>query len=83
LAFDVIKEVGPRGEFLTNKHTFSHFRTEFYQSVLSDRARVNQDGLTIEQRANARWKKMLDEYVQPSLPADIDDDLKRYIEKRK
>ena len=50
---------------------------------MSDRARVNQDGLTIEQRANARWKKLLDEYVQPSLPADIDAELKSYIEKRK
>lgn len=83
LAFDVIKQVGPRGEFITNRHTFSHFRTEFYQTQLSDRARVNQDGLTIEQRANARWKKMLNEYVQPALPAEIDAALRRYIEQRK
>lgn len=83
LAFNAIKEVGPRGEYITNKHTFANFRKEFFQAQLSDRARVNQDGLTIEQRANARWKKMLAEYVEPSLPADIDAALKRYMEKRK
>lgn len=83
LAFDVIKQVGPRGEYITNKHTFSHFRNEFFQAQLSDRARVNQDGLTIAERANARWKKMLAEYVEPALPADVDAELKRYIENRK
>ncbi|HML32431.1 trimethylamine methyltransferase family protein [Sporomusa sphaeroides] len=79
LAFEVAKQVGPRGEYITNKHTFTHFRKEFYQAQLSDRARVNQDGLTIEERANARWKKMLEEYVQPALPEDVDAELQRYI----
>lgn len=79
LAFDTIKQVGPRGEYITNKHTFAHFRKEFYPAQLSDRARVNQDGLTIEQRANARWKKMLNEYVCPALPEAVDAELQRYI----
>ncbi|SCM78326.1 Trimethylamine methyltransferase MttB [uncultured Sporomusa sp.] len=79
LAFEVAKQVGPRGEYITNKHTFAHFRKEFYQAQLSDRARVNQDGLTIEERANARWKKMLEEYVYPALPEAIDTELQCYI----
>jgi len=76
LAFDVIKEVGPQGEFLSHEHTFMHFRSEFYQPVLSDRQNADQweknGALTAEQRANARWKKMLEEYVEPKLDKDID-----------
>jgi trimethylamine--corrinoid protein Co-methyltransferase len=76
LAYDVIKEVGPQGEFLSHEHTFTHFRNEFYQVVLSDRMNADQwkrnGSLTAEQRANARWKKMLDEYVEPKLDKDID-----------
>ncbi|UMZ75471.1 trimethylamine methyltransferase family protein [Natranaerofaba carboxydovora] len=37
LAFDVIKEVGCCGEFLSNIHTFNHFREEFHFPKVSDR----------------------------------------------
>jgi trimethylamine--corrinoid protein Co-methyltransferase len=86
LAFDVIKELGPQGAFIDHDHTFEHFRTEFYQPVLSDRnnptAWKEQGSLTAEQRANARWKKLLSEYEEPKLPADVDRDLRKFIEKR-
>jgi trimethylamine--corrinoid protein Co-methyltransferase len=76
LAYDVIKEVGPQGEFLSHDHTFEHFRNEFYQPVLSDRSNPEawekNGSLTAEKRANARWKKMLEEYVEPKLDKDID-----------
>jgi trimethylamine--corrinoid protein Co-methyltransferase len=86
LAFDVIKEVGPQGAFIDHDHTFEHFRTEFYQPVMSDRnnqvAWKEQGSLTAEQRANARWKKLLSEYEEPKLPADVERDLRKFIEKR-
>ena len=34
LAFDVIREVGPGGNFLGTDHTASHFRTEFWEPRL-------------------------------------------------
>ena len=37
LAFDLIKEVGPGGHFVTAKHTRRFMRTEHYQPSLSDR----------------------------------------------
>jgi trimethylamine--corrinoid protein Co-methyltransferase len=87
LAFDVVKEVGPQGAFIDHDHTFEHFRTEFYQPVLSDRDNAikwkERGSLTAEQRANARWKKLLSEYEEPKLPADVDRDLRKFIEKRK
>jgi trimethylamine--corrinoid protein Co-methyltransferase len=37
LAFDLIKEVGPGGNFVTAKHTRRFMRSEHYQPLLSDR----------------------------------------------
>jgi len=37
LAFDLIKEVGPGGNFVTAKHTRRFMRSEHYQPFLSDR----------------------------------------------
>jgi trimethylamine--corrinoid protein Co-methyltransferase len=37
LAYDLIKEVGPGGSFVTAKHTRQFMRTEHYQPTLSDR----------------------------------------------
>ena len=37
LAFDLIAQVGPGGNFLTAKHTRRHMRSEHYQPSLSDR----------------------------------------------
>jgi len=37
LAFDVIKQVGPGGNFVTAKHTRRFMRSEHYQTALSDR----------------------------------------------
>jgi len=87
LAFDLIKEVGPQGGYINQAHTFKNFRQEFYQPAVSDRNNyeqwVKKGSLTAEQRANARWKKLLAEYEEPKLPADVDRDLRKYIEKLK
>ncbi len=83
LAFDVIKEVGPRGEFLTEEHTFEYFQEAHYHPFISDFRNVAQweaDGKrTIAERANARWKKMLEEYIQPDFSAELDNELKKYL----
>ncbi|MBQ4091751.1 MAG: trimethylamine methyltransferase family protein, partial [Firmicutes bacterium] len=36
---------------------------------------------SLEQAANARWKQILEEYVAPDFPNDIDRDLQKYISK--
>lgn len=84
LAYDVIKEVGPGGVFLTHDHTVENFRDEFYFPTLSNKKSYEQwveDGsLPIEKVANAKWKAILESYGEPTLPADIDADLKKYME---
>lgn len=36
LGVDVIKEVGPRGEFLSHKHTYKNFKNEINTNVIED-----------------------------------------------
>lgn len=83
MAFDVIKSVGPQGAYIDQRHTFKNFRKEFYQPVLSDRNPPNkwrdEGALTAEQRANKRWKKLLAEYKEPALPADVINDMEKYM----
>lgn len=37
MAIDIIKEIGPGGEFISHEHTFANFRKEQSQSKLLDR----------------------------------------------
>ena len=37
LAFDIIKQVGPGGNFISQKHTRNNMRSEHYRPMLSDR----------------------------------------------
>ncbi|MEG0999275.1 MAG: trimethylamine methyltransferase family protein [Clostridiales bacterium] len=84
LAYDAIAEVGPQGQFLTSDHTFAHFRKTFYRPFITDRQNAQQwkgnGGCSLEQKANKQWKQMLADYVEPTLPADIDAALKKYVE---
>ncbi len=83
LAADVINEVGPGGEYLTNLHTFKHFKTEFYTPVMEERDNFeswsNKGGLTMEQRANARYKEILENYKEPDMDNAVRKDLDAYI----
>lgn len=84
LAYDVTKEIGPQGEFLTHPHTFAHFRDTFYRPFLSDRQNAESwkanGALSMEERATAKWKEILANYEEPALPADVDADLRKYME---
>jgi trimethylamine--corrinoid protein Co-methyltransferase len=85
LAFDVINEVGSGGHFLDKDHTFDHFRTEFYQPQLSNRDdfvtwQANGSPLSME-TANKKYQTILENYEAPVLPADVDRDLQKFIEK--
>jgi trimethylamine--corrinoid protein Co-methyltransferase len=87
LAFDIVKDVGPGGHFLDKDHTFDHFRTEFYQPQLSNRDdyiswQAKGSPYSME-TANRKYKEILETYETPELPADVDKDLLKFIEKLK
>jgi trimethylamine--corrinoid protein Co-methyltransferase len=85
LCLNVIREVGPGGHFLDTDHTFEHFRTEFYQPQLSNRdvfeSWRDQGSPQCMQAANKRYKEIIETYEVPELPADVDKNLQKFIEK--
>jgi len=74
LAFDLIKQVGPGGNFVTAKHTRRFMRSEHYQPSLSDRdSREDWEakgGKVTWERAAERVKEILANHKY-SLPAAI------------
>jgi len=86
LAFEVIEEVGPGGEYLTHAHTFRNFRKELHAPILEEKSSYDKwraDGQTsMEQRANRKWKEILGKYREPQLPPETETALKQYIRRK-
>ncbi len=86
-ALDAIREVGPGNHFLGCAHTQANFKTAFYLSPLTDNNSFEQweseGSKTMEQRANAYWKKQLSEYQPPEIDPAVDQALIDYMERRK
>ena len=86
-AMDAIREVGPGSHFLGSKHTQANFETAFYRSRLADNNSFEQweqeGALEMATRANAVWKRMLQNYEAPPLDVSIDEALQEFMERRK
>jgi len=86
-AMDAIEEVGPGQHFLGCAHTQANFREAFYHSPINDNnsfEKWKEDGeLSLEQRANAYYKKQLKEYELPEMDPAIDEALIEFMDKRK
>ncbi len=85
LAKDLINSVGPGGEFLTNIHTFKHFKHEFYSPIIEERNYfenwADNGSLTMEQRANYKYKEILANYKQPDMDGAVRKDLDAYMDR--
>lgn len=86
-ALDAIAEVGPGNHYLGCAHTQANFRSAFYRSPISDSNSFEQwkeDGeLDHAQRANAYYKKQLQEYQAPAIDPAVDEALLDFIKRRK
>ena len=87
LALSALKDVGPGQHFLGCEHTQQNFETAFYRSTVADNNSFEQweseGSMDAAQRANALWRKSLDEYQQPAMDAAIDEELRDYVERKK
>lgn len=83
LAVDVIDTVGPGGEFLTNMHTFQHFKSEVYSPLMEEKGNYksweSKGSLTMEQRAHALFKEILANYQAPDMDPAVRKDLDQYM----
>ncbi len=85
-ALDAVADVGPGNHYLGCDHTQRNFETAFFRSTVSDNKTFEQwrgDGSLWEhERANATWKRMLQEYEAPALDAGISDGLDDFVARR-
>ena len=82
LAFDVLKEVGPGGHFVSNRHTRRHMRSEQYIPQLSDRENRDQwamSGKDARARAADKAREGLDGATEPVLSQGVRENLKKRI----
>jgi len=85
LALDIIHEVGPGGQFLSHKHTFSHMR-ELSQAKLFDRRNRESwknelKGKDLTQRAYEAAAKIVAEHKPMPLPDGTLETMKSLLEK--
>jgi trimethylamine--corrinoid protein Co-methyltransferase len=79
LALDVIKEVGPRGQFLRHRHTRDHIRERVFSDLTSQPAPSGgiRDPLEVA-REKAGW--ILNNYIPQPLEDEKQCELKRILE---
>ena len=74
LAVEVIKNVGPGGHYMSQKHTLEHVR-ELYMPSLFDResevAWVKAGKKDVRDMARMKAKKILSEHTPTPLPKDV------------
>ena len=87
LALDAIAEVGPFGHFFGADHTQSRYRDAFYAPLLSDWRNYESweeaGAIWTHDRANAAWKRILEEYESPPMDVAIADELAAFVARRK
>ena len=87
LGFDAIAEVGPGGHFFGSAHTLERYETAFYRPLLSDWRNFEtwqEDGArTATERANAIWKQLLAESVEPPMDPTVREALDAFVARRK
>jgi trimethylamine--corrinoid protein Co-methyltransferase len=84
LAYDMIAQVGPGGNYLMETHTLKRCRTEFWQPAVCSREGIEPwmdagrpDAVT---RARKRWQKLLAEHEDPPLDETVARQLLKYVE---
>ena len=75
LAVNVIQSVGPRGNFITQRHTFDHFRTEFYHPTVFSRQTYEKwakERQTAALAAREAVGRILARYAPPPTEASLE-----------
>ncbi len=86
-AISSFEEVGPGNHFFGSAHTMKYYQEAFYESELFSTQSYEQwedeGSKNVVQRANAKWKKMLETYQEPGLDQAKDEELKEFMNRRK
>jgi len=87
LAYSAHQEVGQGGHFLGAVHTLERFRECFYRPLLSSTENYERwnrkGGRDAATRANEVWKHKLEEYEQPAMEPELEQELRAYVDRRR
>ena len=87
IALEAIREVGPGGHFFGAAHTQERYETAFYTPFVSDWSNYenwrDRGSIDTPRRANAIWKRILEEFVPPPLDEGLREELAEFVERRK
>jgi trimethylamine--corrinoid protein Co-methyltransferase len=87
LAMSAFREVGPGKHFFGCAHTLANYETAFWDSDTADNNSFEQwrdEGeKTATERANARYRRLLQDYQAPPLDPAVDEALTEFVTKRK
>jgi len=79
----VFKEIGSGGDFVSTKHTRENFRKEMYIPKMLDRGYLALDkdprAKAMRKRVRKYYRKVIENYMPPELPEDIDSKLDAII----
>ena len=85
-ALQAVRDVGPGGHYLGHPHTLENFQKAFFMPEMFDNNSIEQwqaeGAVEINERALIRVRALLDEYVEPTLDAGVNDALLDYIARR-
>lgn len=85
-ALDLIEEIDPADHFLSERHTLTHSKEFHIPELFYRDAYDNWEGDGAKdafERAHERVQRLLDEYERPPVDADIERDLKNYVDEKR
>ena len=82
LAVELIKQVGPGGNFLTEPHTVMNMMNEFYNPFLADRTLYEEWVAAGRQSARDKARQVLDTLMAEHHPDPLSEDLSKEIRTR-
>ncbi|MCA3509242.1 MAG: trimethylamine methyltransferase family protein [Rhodobacter sp.] len=87
IALDAIREVGPGGHYFGCQHTQDRYSTAFYAPFVSDwrnfEAWEGDGAVWTPERAHRIYKAILAEFEAPDMNSDHQEELRRFVAKRK
>jgi len=82
LAVNVIKKVGPFGDFLTQKHTMQHMRSQSHPLFIDRTMRESWEkkgSLTVHEKALNKVKQILETHEPEPLPQEVLDKIRAIV----
>ncbi|TMV06328.1 trimethylamine methyltransferase family protein [Ruegeria sediminis] len=87
LGFEALAQNGPGEHLFGTEHTLRHYETAYWDSALNDdqpfETWEEQGSVDYAQRANKRWKDILNAYEAPPMDEATDEALKDFIARKK